>query len=531
MSVLKILCCLLIIYHLSEGKKIRGSRADVWDPAERAVLRVKGPHVSRSVFRLFLGGEDTCTLDLLQLQTLTSCGFNSSNPLIIITHGWSVDGMMESWVLRMASSLKTNLVNVNVVITDWMSMACQHYPTAVQSTRTVGKDIAHLLQKLQETYQYSVRKAHLIGYSLGAHISGFAGSFLEGSEKIGRITGLDPAGPLFEGMSPTDRLSPDDAEFVDAIHTFTHERLGFSVGIKQAVAHYDFYPNGGDFQPGCNLHNIYEHISEYGISGFEQTVKCAHERSVHLFIDSLLNKDKQSTAYMCSNNKAFVRGVCLDCRRNRCNTLGYDIRKVRTGRSKKLFLNTRSRMPFKLYHYQFRIQFINQTKRIEPTLTISLTGTKEESGDLTISLTGTKEESGDLTITIDEGISGNTTFTFLITLDIDLGELMLLKLRWEGSDLWKNMWNRVQTIFPWGGQESKPQLTLGKISVKAGETQQRTSFCPMKNNEQHVEMAQDKEFVRCKEDISKRRKRKHHIVPESVQQTERSLIKGLKNHS
>ncbi|KAM3625447.1 uncharacterized protein V6R79_012158 [Siganus canaliculatus] len=493
MSVIKFLCCLLLIYQLSEAKKVKGSRA-VDREQSRGVLKAKELHVSSSAFKLFVEGEDDCTLDPLQLHTLTSCGFNSSNPLIIITHGWSVDGMMESWVHKLATTLKTALTDVNVVLTDWLSLAHQHYPTAAQSTRTVGKDITHLLQSLQEYYQYPLKKVHLIGYSLGAHISGFAGSYLEGSEKIGRITGLDPAGPLFEGMSPTDRLSPDDAEFVDAIHTFTHKRMGLSVGIKQAVAHYDFYPNGGDFQPGCDIKNIYEHIAEYGLLGFEQTVKCAHERSVHLFIDSLLNNDKQIMAFSCSDNNAFNKGICLDCKKNRCNTLGYNIKTVHRGSSKRLYLKTRSWMPYKLYHYQFRIQFINQLENIEPSLTISLTGTKEDSGEVPIAVT--------------ESTLDNTTLTYLITLDKDLGDLMMMKFQWEGSAMWRNMWNRVQSMIPWGGSSRKPQLTVGKISIKAGETQQRTSFCPM-DDEHQVEMSEGKVFVRCKDDTAKQRKRKH----------------------
>ncbi|XP_068178223.1 hepatic triacylglycerol lipase [Antennarius striatus] len=492
MSVVKIVCFFLLTSRLNEARRIKGIRAA--DTEQRAPMTLKEPHVSSSVFRLFREDEDNCIVDPLQLHTLTSCGFNNSNPLIIITHGWSVDGMMESWVLRLATALKTTLINSNIVITDWLSLAHQYYPIAVQSTHTVGKDIAHLLTSLQVHYQFPLRKVHLIGYSLGAHISGFAGSYLEGPEKIGRITGLDPAGPLFEGMSPTDRLSPDDAEFVDAIHTFTQERMGLSVGIKQAVGHYDFYPNGGDFQPGCDLRHIYNHISEYGLLGFEQTVKCAHERSVHLFIDSLLNKERQSMAYRCSDNSAFVKGLCLDCRKNRCNTLGYNINKVRSGTSKRLYLITRPYMPYKLFHYQLRIQFVNQIEMIKPSIIISITGTKDESGDLPIP--------------IPETISGNKTFTSLITLDKDLGDLMLLKLHWEGSALWKKVWNQVKTIMPWGSPKSKPLLTVGKISVKAGETQERTSFCAKKIDENQLEMSEDKVLVRCKEDVPKQRRRK-----------------------
>uniref|UniRef100_A0A674EX28 Lipase, hepatic a n=1 Tax=Salmo trutta TaxID=8032 RepID=A0A674EX28_SALTR len=380
------------------------------------VLRIKMPHITSTVFKLYSDGakdmEDWCTVEAFRPHTRTSCGFNSSHPLIIITHGWSINALMESWVPVLASALKTSLGDVNVIVTDWLLQANINYPNAAQNTMAVGKDIAFLLQWLQEFYH------------LGAHISGFAGSYLGGPGKIGRITGLDPAGPLFEGMAASDRLSPDDALFVDAIHTYTQERMGLSVGIKQPVAHVDFYHNGGDFQPGCHpFQSLMEHIALHGINGFEQTVKCAHERSVYLFIDSLLNKDKQIMACRCSDDNAFEKGTCLDYRKNKCNTLSYNVRRVRSVADKKLYNKTHSSM------------YVGNTVECQKSFL-------------------NKQEN------VIEEISGNKTYTFLITLDSDIGDLMMLMFRWEGSVV-----NNI------GGM--RPKLTVGKIRVKAGETQNR----------------------------------------------------------
>ena len=72
-----------------------------------------------------------------------------------------------------------------------------------------------------------------------------------------------------------------------------------------------------------------------------------------------------------------------------------------------------------------------------------------------------------------EQISGNKTYTFLITLTTDIGDLMMLRFKWEGQALWKNVWNKAYSMIPWGGARAQPQLTVGKISVKAGDTQER----------------------------------------------------------
>ncbi|KAM6202469.1 hepatic triacylglycerol lipase [Rhynchocyon petersi] len=451
---------------------------------------------TRTRFLLFEEAADKgCQIRLNHPNTLQECGFNASLPLLVVIHGWSVDGLLENWVWQLVAALKSGLSQpVNVGMANWMSLAHDHYAVAVRNTRFVGQEVAALLRWLEESVQFSRSNVHLIGYSLGAHVAGFAGSYIGGTHKIGRITGLDAAGPLFEGSSPSDRLSPDDANFVDAIHTFTREHMGLSVGIKEPVAHYDFYPNGGSFQPGCHFLELYKHIAKHGLNAITQTIKCSHERSVHLFIDSVLHRSMQSTAYLCSSMDSFSQGLCLSCRRGHCNTLGYHVRRDRYSKSRKLFLVTRAQSPFKVYHYQFKIQFIGQTERIvEPTFTMSLLGTNEEMRKIPI--------------TLGEEITSNKTYSFLITLDFDIGELVMIKFKWENSAMWINIWNTVQTIIPWGTGPSYPGLFLKTIKVKAGETQQRMAFCSENMEDLQLHPAQEKTFIKC-EVNSKNLKRK-----------------------
>lgn len=61
---------------------------------------------------------------------------------------------------------------------------------------------------------------------------------------------------MFEHVEKEKRLSSDDADFVDVLHTYTREALGVSIGIQQPIGDIDIYPNGGDVQPGCALGDV-----------------------------------------------------------------------------------------------------------------------------------------------------------------------------------------------------------------------------------------------------------------------------------
>lgn len=128
---------------------------------------------------------------------------------------------------------------------------------AVSNLPVVARCTAQLLDFLVANGMFRLEDIHVIGFSLGAQTSGLISNYMR-SGRLKRITGLDPAKPLFVLASDDHRLSLNDAEFVDVIHTDVLQR-----GILKPCGHADFYVNGGIEQPGCKYQtNTSKYISD-----------------------------------------------------------------------------------------------------------------------------------------------------------------------------------------------------------------------------------------------------------------------------
>ncbi|XP_076546775.1 endothelial lipase isoform X2 [Osmia lignaria lignaria] len=188
-------------------------------------------------------------LFLNNTEVLYASHFNESRPTKFIIHGFSDTGN-EAWVRGLIDAYLLH-EDVNVIVVGWGILAADIYPLAANNTRRVGEFLGDFLEFLNHESNLEYKDVHISGHSLGSHVAGFAGAYLDG--RIGRITGLDPASPLFETISgivdPEFRLDPTDAQFVDVIHT-----SGPAFGFLAPLGHADFYPNNGTFpQPGCSF--------------------------------------------------------------------------------------------------------------------------------------------------------------------------------------------------------------------------------------------------------------------------------------
>ncbi|KAJ6636699.1 Phospholipase A1 VesT1.02 [Pseudolycoriella hygida] len=167
----------------------------------------------------------------------------------------------------------------NILLPDWRELAAGFYSFVVFDLPTLGKEVA-----TQILLMGILGRLHFVGHSLGGQLGGHVGKEIisqsGGTKKLKRISALDPAGPGFVSIGElTKRLTKNDAEFVDVIHT----NAG-ALGYPDNTGTVDFYPNGGRTpQPGCGSDDN----------------SCAHQRAVYLWAESV---EKGSAVSFLSNS-------------------------------------------------------------------------------------------------------------------------------------------------------------------------------------------------------------------------------------
>ncbi|KAL3267943.1 hypothetical protein HHI36_007080 [Cryptolaemus montrouzieri] len=241
---------------------------------------------------------------------------------------------------------------INVICVDWENGAIlPNYVKATANTRLVGKQLAMLLQGLVKHNGLSLRNTHLIGFSLGAHVAGFAGAEIG---NLSRITGLDPAGPLFESQDPRARLDQTDAEFVDVIHSNGENLILGGLGSYQPMGHVDFYPNGGRMQKGCSNLFVGAVSDIIWSSAVEGRSLCNHRRAYKFFTDSVSPRC-HFPAFPCDSYEDFLTGKCFPCTdERRCGNMGFYADRSK-GRG-QLYLITRDEEPFCAHQYLVKLE-------------------------------------------------------------------------------------------------------------------------------------------------------------------------------
>ncbi|KAI5636393.1 lipase domain-containing protein [Phthorimaea operculella] len=278
--------------------------------------------------------------------------FDANKPTRVIVHGFG-SNCDNVWVYEMRSALMA-VEECNVVCVDWEGGATMpNYLRAAANTRLVGKQLALLLLGLAEHIDLRFEDVHLIGFSLGAHVAGFAGSELR---NISRITGLDPAGPLFEFQDPRARLDRSDAKFVDVIHSNGETLILGGLGAAQPLGHVDFYPNGGRVQHGCSnlfVGAVSDLVLPWAAASPEGRSLCNHRRAYKFFTDSVSPKC-HFPAFPCQDYDTFLEGKCFPCGPDRrCGNMGYYADRS-LGRG-QLYLLTREEEPFCAHQYHVSV--------------------------------------------------------------------------------------------------------------------------------------------------------------------------------
>ncbi|XP_074595100.1 pancreatic lipase-related protein 2-like [Brevipalpus obovatus] len=332
------------------------TKLDFFDPVSRAFISPPShPEKINVSFHVFTAKNALHPFVMNYKEPITrleESPFDPEWPIKIIIHGWVNEFKTDEWTGRLVHTLVQKNTNVNAIAVNWRGGSMRaNYLQAAADVRLVGRIVANFLREIEIEYGISPHQVHIIGHSLGAHVSGFAGKEFK-NPKIGHITALDPAGPYFGYDDEKRRLDKNDAWFVEVIHT----NMGVT-GINKKIGHVNVYPNGGAKQPGCSTG---DQIRD-GVGWVKSLLSgCSHSRANQLMLEPFESKSCQPVAYACSSYEDFKKGKCTDCGKDNenCWLFGLKSKHLQSLPARyglQYYLMTDSKSPFCLNHFAITV--------------------------------------------------------------------------------------------------------------------------------------------------------------------------------
>ncbi|KAL4708916.1 hypothetical protein ACJJTC_014944 [Scirpophaga incertulas] len=215
----------------------------------------------------------------------------------------------------------------NVIMVDYQRFATVHYYLAARLMRPIGKLIAQVLVHLTNS-GLDPSKLELLGFSLGGQTVSYIARNYQAltGRNISKLTALEPSGPCFRDLRPTERLDASNADFVEVVHTNID-----GYGMAPRMGHVDFYVNGGEYQPSDLLL-------------YPCTSTCSHFRVLPLWVSSLKNPT-EFVAIKCDNIQQARDSKCYDRSPLETNVMGLRVNRSNHG---IFYLSTTKSWPYYL---------------------------------------------------------------------------------------------------------------------------------------------------------------------------------------
>ncbi|XP_036988775.2 pancreatic triacylglycerol lipase [Artibeus jamaicensis] len=350
-------------------------------------------------------------------SAIEASNFRTDRKTRFIIHGF-IDSGEGSWLSDMCKNM-FQVESVNCICVDWKGGSRAEYTQASQNIRIVGAEVAYFVEVLQTAFNYSLSNVHIIGHSLGSHVAGEAGRRTNGT--VGRITGLDPAEPCFEGTPELVRLDASDAQFVDVIHTDAAPiipNMGF--GTSQISGHLDFFPNGGIHMPGCRKNILSELVDVQGIwEGTCNFFACNHLRSFKYYTDSILHPEGFA-GFPCASYDAFTENECFPCPSEGCPQMGHyaDRFPGKTRAVGQIFYLNTGEAAGSFSRWRYKVSITLSGKKVRGHALVSLSGDQGNSKQYEVFSGVLKPDS----------IHSND-----IDSDVDVGDLQEVKFLWYNN--------------------------------------------------------------------------------------------------